>query len=200
MLIYGSIGIFFAVYIGMLGGIVVYTAPISLLLCAGQNKTTEFFMTLPVKRKQIVLSQVLTVSALEGVLLAVCAVGMIPANFLYSPDNIWTFAPLNLYCIGVFAATFGLMNLVTLPFYFADINKRANINYTLIYSGMSVISTATGVALIGSVAKVGEVHILWVFDAQWRWLRGVVCAGGVSLWAALTALSYAISVRVLKRK
>ncbi len=165
------------------------------------NDSLKFYDGLPVKRCKKYSAAVCVMLILEFVATSIAAlsvgIGRLISNFTNPAQNILL---LNLTALGAIFFAQGVANLITLPLYAYE--KTRPILFSL--PVLAYCSAFLGVLLPASliVGELGHVesNILGNYNAEWLWLRAVIFAVGVCLFAVFTAIGYVIGKKLFAKR
>ncbi|MDX1358210.1 MAG: ABC-2 transporter permease [Clostridia bacterium] len=158
------------------------TVPNLFGLVKAQNDVTYSVM-LPVSKRNIVLSRIISISTLELLHIACTAVFAIIRNTLYGVNNF--FMDPNYSFIGLVFIMFGLFNIIMFPIYYKTAYKYG---LATVLSTLAAVLFAAGVEFLVIFNK--KVAVFLEADLGRQLL---LLGGGIILFVALTAIAYKIS-------
>lgn len=179
-----------------MAGFVTFIIPLSYIEARLQNKDKYYDIQLPVTRKQIVQAVYLSLVIWEMACVAALALLMVPSKLWY--DNEEGVLPLNFVMLGVSLIVCALCNMVAPTIYFSNVkNKIFAISFSTACVAMNPIVIA---AVCIPSLTVNDVAVLNGYNADWLWLRATILAASAALFAALTAISYAVSKKIFSKQ
>lgn len=164
------------------------TVPNLFGLVKAQNDVTYSVM-LPVKKSDIVMVRIMSVSALELMHIAFTAIFAIVHNGLYGVSNF--FMDPNYAFIGLVFAMFGVFNIIMFPIYYKTAYKYG---LATVLSTLAAVLFAAGIELL--VIFKPNVAIFFEADLGRQLL---ILGGGVIFFLVATAAAYKMSERQFEK-